>query len=479
MGQEIEEKDEPFTERRRRGMNPERAKLHHVSEGGLSAEVLRDPPEEVVVAPATKQEKNTIRLPLEPIGCWRLDDPRFSFDSSFLLPEAREEFVALGKLRETMPGAPMTIFGHADPVGNDDYNKRLSGRRAEAVYAVLTRSAAMWEALYTHPHGEDRWGMREVQTMLAALGYETGKIDGIQGPVTTAAVKEFQKDRELQVDGIVGPFTRKELFLGYMDLLCGGGEGGKAYVVAKSGFLGRGADAKGKGDYQGCGEFNPVMLFSAAEQAAYQAPEKRAERNQENTPNRRIVIYFFHTDMQVAPKKWPCPRTEEGTALCKVRLFSDAAARRSFREERREWAKTRDTFACRFYQRLVMESACERLHGAVPLLVKIVDHLGHPVDMKPFTVVVADAEKDVTTTEEGMLSTLMPRGDVALEIDGERSVFFGDGYEFYTHDKVKEFEKVSPYPFAEDPGSKNGRSQADLVEDLTAALAAMFGEGEE
>jgi hypothetical protein len=95
---------------------------------------------------------------LEPIGCWRLDDPRFHFDSSFLLPESREEFAALGKLHQLMPDAPITVFGHADPVGNDEYNKRLSGRRAEAVYAVITRSPAMWEALYTQPHGEDHWG---------------------------------------------------------------------------------------------------------------------------------------------------------------------------------------------------------------------------------------------------------------------------------------------------------------------------------
>jgi len=448
--------------------SPERTKLHHVSEGGLSAEVLRDPPKTVLVAPATRNEKNTIRLPLEPIGCWRLDDPRFHFDSSFLLPESRTEFAALGELIARMPDAPMTIFGHADPVGNDEYNKRLSGRRAEAVYAALTRDHAMWEHLYTAPHGDDKWGTREIQTMLAALGYETGKIDGIQGPVTTAAVKAFQTDQVIAVDGVVGPVTRRHLFLAYMDLLCG------QTKVGKTAFLGRGADPKGKGDYQGCGEFNPVMLFSAAENQAFQAPAQREARNLENTPNRRIVVYFFRAG--VVLKKWPCPSTAEGTANCRLRLFSDAADRRAFQEERREWAQTRDTFACRFYHRLVMNSACERLHGAVPLLVRIVDHLGHPVETRPFTVVVADAERDVETTEDGLIRTILPKGAVALEVDGEKSVFFGNGYEFYTHDKVSEFDSVDPHPFPQDPGSKNDRITPDLIEELTESLAALFSD---
>jgi hypothetical protein len=414
---------------------------------------------------------------LEPIGCWRLDDPRFHFDSSFLLPESREEFAALGKLHQLMPDAPITVFGHADPVGNDEYNKRLSGRRAEAVYAVITRSPAMWEALYTQPHGEDHWGTREIQTILATLGYDTGPLDGIQGPITTAAIRAFQKDHQLLADGIAGPITRKALFTKYMDHLCTGEEGA-TFSIPPTGFLSRGADPKGKGDYQGCGEFNPVLLFSAAENAAFQAPSQREARNQENTPNRRIVIYFFRANVETPPRKWPCPRTNEGTALCKTRLYSDAALRRSFQAERREWAQTHDTFACRFYQRLIMDSACERLHGAVPLLVKIVDHLGHPVDLKPFTLVVSDAEKEATTDKEGIINTLMPRGAVALETGEEKSVFFGNGYDFYTHDKVSEFDSVSPHPFPEEPGSKNGRASADLIAELTAELDSIFGSDE-
>lgn len=51
-----------------------------------------------------------------------------------------------------------------------------------------------------------------VQARLNNLGYESGAVDGIQGPITTAAIKAFQADYPpLDVDGIVGPNTRGKL----------------------------------------------------------------------------------------------------------------------------------------------------------------------------------------------------------------------------------------------------------------------------
>lgn len=50
-----------------------------------------------------------------------------------------------------------------------------------------------------------------IQARLNNLGFKPGPIDGIQGPLTTAAIKAFQKAFSLQVDGIVGPQTRGKL----------------------------------------------------------------------------------------------------------------------------------------------------------------------------------------------------------------------------------------------------------------------------
>ena len=61
---------------------------------------------------------------------------------------------------------------------------------------------------------------KEMQQMLIKLGYDCGAAgaDGILGTNTKKAIKAFQKNNQLTVDGIYGPKTEKVLLQKYNEL---------------------------------------------------------------------------------------------------------------------------------------------------------------------------------------------------------------------------------------------------------------------
>src|SRR5579872_3008995 len=80
-----------------------------------------------VVGTTTSAEQNTIRLPLVSVACWRVDDIRFAFNSSFVTADVAAELAMLVRLRREHQDKdghypPLSVFGHADPTGSDNYN---------------------------------------------------------------------------------------------------------------------------------------------------------------------------------------------------------------------------------------------------------------------------------------------------------------------------------------------------------------------
>jgi hypothetical protein len=145
--------------------------------------------------------------------------------------------------------------------------------------------------------------------------------------------------------GHLGPsaagLARRQLIEAYMASLC-------PFQLTKSDFLAQGADPKGKGDVQGCSEFNPLLVLSNPELSTL----SKAQRDQENEPNRRVVIFLFRPGTTVSAADWPCPRFDEGVAG-----WGDQ--RRASGPVRKEFDKTKDTFACRLYDRIARLSPCE------------------------------------------------------------------------------------------------------------------------
>jgi hypothetical protein len=56
--------------------------------GGYAASHPVAPLLPILVAPSTRVERNVIRQELVTVACWRLNDLRFDFDSSFVMPAA-------------------------------------------------------------------------------------------------------------------------------------------------------------------------------------------------------------------------------------------------------------------------------------------------------------------------------------------------------------------------------------------------------
>jgi len=57
------------------------------------------------------------------------------------------------------------------------------------------------------PLGPYKPTVRQIQRALNNAGYYAGDIDGVSGPMTKKAIKEFQEANNLKVDGKVGPNT--------------------------------------------------------------------------------------------------------------------------------------------------------------------------------------------------------------------------------------------------------------------------------
>ncbi len=333
--------------------NEDNSGVQGSSDGGATGSHPPVEPFEVLVAPATSDESNRVTLRLIPIACWKIEDIRFAFDSSFVTPDAAIEFQALKDLRESHsqespakagaePDAlypPLAIFGHADPVGNDAFNKSLSGRRATVIYALLNVHAdsAAAVGLWRQVAKAENWG---------------------------------EKQQQIMQDNVPAGTSDSDLDETYMKTLCPAD-----LVLTPNDFLSTGDDSKGK--YQGCSSFNPVLIFSQKTQDRFEAAQQSNNaagiraRDDANAPNRRVMILLFRVGSKVDPARWPCPRATEDSTGCKKRFWgdgSDGETRRTTRLEGddRLFEKTEDTFACRFYQRISNASPCHSIPLVLP-----------------------------------------------------------------------------------------------------------------
>ena len=95
----------------------------------------------------------------------------------------------------------------------DKNHKKVFTIMAVSLVLCLILSAVVGAALGDRSLSSGSKGseVKELQQKLTQLGYQLGKADGVYGKKTEDAVKRFQKNRGLKVDGIAGEKTIKEL----------------------------------------------------------------------------------------------------------------------------------------------------------------------------------------------------------------------------------------------------------------------------
>ncbi len=357
--------------------------LRHVSPGAVAGSHEPYLLDDVALAPTTVLELNTIRIPIVAVGCFKIEDVHFNFDSSIVLDTLSKDLPQLPAQREECkdPSSgmlpPLTVFGHADPVGSDDYNKTLSGRRAKSVYGLLTRNTSLWENVYGTVLGNDNWPRDAPAIMLQKVNGSSSDDD----------VSRFKSDSSY----------RDSIFSQYMERVSGG------VRLQTTDFLCKGQGSGGKGDYQGCSEFNPVVLLSDDQMNNFADND---ERDAANAPNRRVLVLLLRPGSQINPAKWPCPNADQDTTGCRNRFWKDGDQRRKPDPTvQRNYEDTHDTFACRFYDRLAGNSPCEPTTLVTTLTLRIMDGDNIPFKNAPYTLVInrpssgSDVQTDTITDQ--------------------------------------------------------------------------------
>lgn len=136
-------------------------------------------------------------------------------DSGEPVRDIQDRLTALGFELDDAPGT----FGDA----TEKAVRRFQEQRALGVDGLVGRET--WNSLVDASH---RFGDRqlyhripmmrgddvaELQKRLSALGFEPGVVDGIFGPETMQAVLDFQHNRNMAEDGLVGPEMLRQLEL--------------------------------------------------------------------------------------------------------------------------------------------------------------------------------------------------------------------------------------------------------------------------
>ena len=306
------------------------------------------------------------------LDCCSLPAITFDFDSSFVKPAVVDHLAAVETLVRSHPEAKLMVFGHTDAVGDEMYNKKLSERRAWAVYAFILNDPDAWETLYNHP--DENWGLRVVQEILADLGHYQDAINGDMGPGTRSAMRAFLGLDESALVSNDAAF-RRDLFAAYM--------GGKHDIEID-------ADRFMDPGFMGCGEFNLLEPTDSAEEK-----------------NRRVTVYAFNKDRL---PNLPCAFADCGP--CRNQMVT--------LENRHQ-----EGFSCSFYDSWAKRCTCEGPDRPW-IEVYLLDRAGHPIPNCPFRAHANGSLLHEGAADDSGIARLPPSTPGHIQIDFHRREAAGD-----------------------------------------------------
>lgn len=329
--------------------------------------------------------------PPKPLASWTFDAGHFLSKSTFVLPSAAGALADLARLLDAHPGAGLAVFGHADAAGEDADNKAISGRRAYALLCLLTKDVAGWAELAKGAAG-DTWDLHTVQTALAHLKdgsgapYYADTVDGKDGNNTRKATQAFRADHGAGSGTQFDAASRAILFKAYMDALW-------PRTCAPADFLGDPSDKKRQWACAGCGEFNPALVVSKADDAKFRAASDKTERNARYAPNKRTAVFLFPAGAKGPGNvTFPCPAWNDGVAKCRAQFLPDGEARRNPSDAGRTWERDKDTFACGFYAKISVEGPSKAVAASAkhPVEIQLRDEHGAALGKVAYLLEFAD-----------------------------------------------------------------------------------------
>jgi outer membrane protein OmpA-like peptidoglycan-associated protein len=85
-----------------------------------------------------------------------LPDILFDFNRATLRPQAREVLSKIAGIMLVARGYQLKVEGHTDNIGSDDYNQKLSEKRAQAVRDYLASSGLSADIITAQGFGESQ-----------------------------------------------------------------------------------------------------------------------------------------------------------------------------------------------------------------------------------------------------------------------------------------------------------------------------------